>query len=68
MSTRGGPEESEYRILPTPPPEGAEGPRLEDLSEDEVEYLIQDLDTAESPTGGAAVRCARCGCYCIAAS
>ncbi len=64
MSTTEGGAEARYRILPTPPPPDAEGPRLQEVPpEEEVDdYVIEDLEAADSPTGGAAIRCH--GCYC----
>ena len=52
-----------YKILDAPPADDAPGPRLaEVVSEDEAvdEYVIEDLESADSPVGG--VRCHHCYC------
>lgn len=51
-----------FRMRQNPPTDDPQLSPLDELpSEEEVEYVIEDLEAAEDPTGGAA---ARCGCYC----
>ena len=52
-----------FRMRQDPPVDSTEMPLLDELpAEDEVEYVIEDLEAAESPTGGAARPCS-CFCY-----
>jgi hypothetical protein len=62
-TSEGGPSgKPVFRMRANPPTDDPEKPLLEELpSEDDVEYVIEDLEAAESPAGGAA---AACGCYC----
>lgn len=64
------PDKPKYELLDTPPPDDAPGPRLEVVPAEELQaddYVIEDLEAADSPTGGMHVANLRCQtCYCTA--